>query len=419
MGLALIVGVFAVLFSYPKLRLERLPQYVRHMPLPIKILILLVPLTILFSSMHGKAESVVMLGSAARLDGALIQVGWYVGAIVAFYLSRKDLIPKTIPLSFTIIGAGFVGAWAGLQVLGIEPLSLVGFDLLPLGSPSGPLGHRALTTCYVGIGLAVTLTWASLSIRHQWLLTVLCGLFGGLIVAAEGRAGIAGAIIAWFVLGLILILRRARLMPYLIATVAILVGGGAVALTKSHGLRPFESLAAATQGEDRSFRSRYEYFWPVAVKAIGQKPLVGWGIEGFSEAFWERATADQQYQVVRMHISPILYPEVRTTGTPVQIVRRSHSGRNEYYLLTVDRAHNWLLDTAVSFGVPFTLVLLLALFVWAVSIARSQSASALALGSGALVYLAFSITWFATLPLTPIFWVLFGASLGNTDRTKS
>ena len=419
LAIAIAVGVIAIAAIH-QLSFVGLLRLLWRVPVPIRITYVLALATVIAEALLSREFAITILGTPYRLDGALIQGAWLLLPVIGFVLARGSRLPHfTIPVLFSI-GVLLVGLWAALQTIHVEPLNAFGLGIVTRGVPVASLGHRALVSCLIGMGLMVPVGWLVLrGSRAAWLALPIAVL-SAFLIASEGRAGVVGVGAALALLTVVTIYRVPSNLKYVgLALIAISVGVTITILAKDEGAMPLETLAAASQGNDGSFRARYAYYWPIAVDSIREKPLFGWGIEGFSRAFWSNSTPEQQEWIVRSHISRLSYPEVHLTGTPIQLVKRSKYAPVELRFFTVDRAHNWYLDTAIAFGIPYLLLLLFALVAWAWAVFTSNSIVAVSLGLAATVYLVFSVAWFATLQITPMFWLLFGASLGATLRRPS
>ena len=89
--------------------------------------------------------------------------------------------------------------------------------------------------------------------------------------------------------------------------------------------------------------------------------------------------------------------------------------------VTVDKAHNYLLDLVVVSGWIAGSLFMLAVVAGLILLIRSKNVLARAVALSTIVYLLFGLTWFATLQVDPIVWTLFGIGIGSTwrDRTKA
>ena len=79
-------------------------------------------------------------------------------------------------------------------------------------------------------------------------------------------------------------------------TLLSLVGLG-VARTSGHAQARLERVAVAAQGEDPSVQYRL-IFWRLALKAILQKPIVGYGPYSFSSVAWRMADPEDARAII-------------------------------------------------------------------------------------------------------------------------
>jgi len=420
LSIASVTGVVGVLLAYTRLTPAEIWSSLRASPLAIRSWVLLTALTFFIPIFHSSYLSVTLIGSAARFDGALVRCLWLICGLSAFAFCWRRPRSVFLPLVLGTVGATIVGIWAALQTMGIEPMWWFGFDGALPTTPIASLGHRAFVSCLVAMFLAILQGWISARGVWRWWQVVLCILLGSFVIIGGGRAGLIAYAVSWVFNVYVLVTLKLKMRAMLVVTAASLVGIVGALVVSPSGPRAITTIVDAAQGKDGSFKARYEYFWPIAVRAIVERPILGWGIEGYSNAFWELSSKEEQDWVVRSHISRLAYPILRTTGTPIQLVRRGRFAPEEIYFFTIDRAHNALLDAAVSFGLPYAFVLMVVLASAGHVIVVSRNLPALAFTAGAITYIVFSLAWFDTLQLSPIFWTILGASVGvaSNDRKK-
>lgn len=151
-------------------------------------------------------------------------------------------------IRFVLIGAAISGLAGVLQVLVGWPLLV---DSLPAGGRAyGLAGSPPFLSCMMALALC-------LSVGGRWL--PFLAILGGLL-AAQSRSGMAGA-----VAGLLYLLSGAR--GAALGTVVIAVAGlvGAIEKLNSDDMRV--------------------HIWETAGRAFAQRPILGWGPEGFTDAF--------------------------------------------------------------------------------------------------------------------------------------
>lgn len=148
---------------------------------------------------------------------------------------------------------------------------------------------------------------------------------------------IAGLIVGSLVYGLSLRTNlRVRMLSAVVSAAGICVVGALVFFNDSavFSSNPYLDRFSVISVTDIKNQSRY-YIWEAAIDGIAQRPILGYGYEQFDNVF-------------SRHVDPTFYG-------------KGLSSRPEHW---VDRAHNVLLDTAVSTGVP-GLLLFVAMLVYA------------------------------------------------------
>jgi len=122
--------------------------------------------------------------------------------------------------------------------------------------------------------------------------------------------------------------------------------------------------------------------WQQSVKLITARPVLGWGPETFQFAFPPYISKEYEQKVSRKTI--------------------------------IDNAHNLFLHSAASFGLPATVVLMLAFFFIFKQLALSQNFFNKGIASGYLSYLVALQFHFSTVAVSPFFWFLAAVGLSLT-----
>ncbi|WP_226889191.1 O-antigen ligase family protein [Nostoc sp. MG11] len=129
------------------------------------------------------------------------------------------------------------------------------------------------------------------------------------------------------------------------------------------------------------------YLWEMANYGISQRPLLGWGINGFGAA----------------------YPNVRHSRTIAKVTRlgdfsfdyQDKNGQMQTRQLPTTKAHNLILDTTLSVGLlgMTSYLTLLALCLWHVFNSPYRGIEAVF-----IAYLVFTFTWFECAQFTHLAW---------------
>jgi O-antigen ligase len=298
-------------------------------------------------------------------------LGW--GLIVlALLIGRSlDLARDGSALRWGLVAAGLGGgAVAAAEAVGWEPRWLAVDARL-----SGTLGSPAFLGAAVGLLLPCLVGIAAdraIERRQRTLAGIGAAL---LVVAGVG----SGARAAWFGLAVaaavVAVVHRHRVRPVHVGLVAIAVA--AVLVLTPAGSR----LGSLTDRGEPGGRSRLDE-WGVALRVIGQHPLVGVGPEGYRIAFAEGVDASYE---------------------------RAH-GRDPL----PDRAHSAPLDVALAGGLPALVLWLLvvASFVTAAVRGVRRGPPWLAgVAAGVLAHLTGELLLFPTAELEPVAWLLAGVLL--------
>ena len=152
----------------------------------------------------------------------------------------------------------------------------------------------------------------------------------------------------------------------------------------------------------RQVTSNRIHLWQLSKRGISQRPLFGWGFDGFGIAYPYIFKRNWKPQVVRLGIFSFDYlderGEVRTLKLPTY------------------KAHNLILDTILSIGIVGTLSYSLLLgFYWRRGIASGSRG----LEVVAIAYFAFTFTWFDCAQYTHLlWWGLSHLEAGKRDRSE-
>ncbi len=369
-------------------RVEGRPRWIFTAPeLPLWIFVL----AALLSTATSVDVRLSLLGAPIRHEG-LVTVAAYVALFfvgVHFFGSRPGMMSLATAAGATagvvalygllqlivpplFAGEAFMRAWYGglgaprlVSTVG-GPVVFGGYlaTTIPLLLAVGAVRARTRLLWWAAavpavVALALTLT------RAAWLAAVV-GL-----AAAAGAGGRQA-------------LRRYSGLAAAVAVSAVLAVGG-VALVASP--RQVAGRVASSVDVSAGSVAQRLYIWRQTVHVIQQRPWLGWGLETLGKAFpYDRAT-----------MVPLFGPR------PV----------------IVDRAHNDLLQVAVSVGIPGALAYLTfwALVVRsAMRLARATPKADRALAAawlGAVVaYLVQAQFSFSTVAFSPVVWLLAGAACG-------
>jgi O-antigen ligase/Tfp pilus assembly protein PilF len=260
----------------------------------------------LFGSLGAADLRLAVWGSLARASGLLTLLTYLLLALLVAARLRTLEQARRL-LTFCAATSVPIMLLGGLQVAGLDPLRLTTDARSPIYAT---LGRANFVGAYLALLLPLTLVLALSSPRRQsqiaWLAVALGqGLFIGLV---QARA-------AWLAAGSgLLILLAALVWPHQARRARWATAGSAAALLATGALLAARAVALADAGSIAARR----VIWQTTLALIGERPLLGYGLDNLALQF--------------------------SRHFPPQLVY--YQGRQ----VVVDRAHNWLLDTAVTLG---------------------------------------------------------------------
>ncbi len=389
-----LTGVMVIAWAIA-LGIGRSPQWVMTLPeLPVWAFLL----AVLISSGVSSNARLTFFGAPERYEG-LFAIGCY---IVLFFVGAQffGTARGMRSLVVAICSAGVLATGYGLLQLGLPP-AFAGEAFIrdwygALGVPriSSTLGSPIVFGGYLSLLIPLWIVLATDPDRRIRLVGLL-GAAGGYaaLAATFTRAAWSGAAVGTILLALTAgreLARSAR--PVLVAAViGVVAGAGVLALTATPQ-RVVDRVASAAVVQTGSTAQRL-YIWSRTLDLIAARPSLGWGIETLREVFpYDRV------QLVRYFgVRPVI----------------------------IDKAHNDLLQVAVSVGIPGAIsylavwitVLLAALRLWQ---QRTRGPRLLAAGAlaGVCAYLVQVQFSFSVVALAPIVWVLAGSAAGWEARSQ-
>jgi O-antigen ligase len=318
-------------------------------------------LSLIVSTLFSNAPYLSFFGSYARMQGLFSHMLYLLFFLIFFHLLfNKDFLKKALKI---ILGIGIlVSLYAFLQKLGIDIYEFsanevfVGRTFATFGHPNF-LGQFLLLPIWISIFLAKD----SKNSKYKYLYILIAFILLGALLTTENRASLLGLGVS-FIVFILSVLPIKKLYKGLI-------GGGVVT-----GGAAFIVLAAPSL---RSINSRL-VIWKDSLNVIWDNPVFGSGLETF------RA-------MIQKHVSPEIY--------------------NYENLLDVsDRAHNFLLDTAVTqgfFGLLIIIIVIGALII--IFFNNNKLLKKKSFGIGAFTLMAVLITMFFSFPLLSDWIVIYTA----------
>jgi O-antigen ligase/cytochrome c-type biogenesis protein CcmH/NrfG len=285
---------------------------------PPSLLLSLIALALAASlSTWAAAEpGLALWGSQQRANGLLTLLTYLLlGVLVA--ARRRSFVQARLLATFMVATAAPLVFLGGLQAVGHDPLGFITDARSPVYTT---LGRANFTGAYLALLLPLTLALAGMSGRR---------LRAALLLLAGGQLLLIGLTMA-----------RAAWLAAVVGLLLLFIGWAWPRLSRRawYGLGGFVGLPLVVGGlwagqafllaEDGSIAAR-RVIWRESLTLIGERPLLGHGLDNLA------------IQFARVFPPELVY----------------YQGRDVF----VDRAHNWLLDTAVTTGL---LGLAAAVWVW-------------------------------------------------------
>ena len=358
--------------------------------------------------------------------------GWRYYALLGVFMLSNSLVLKLRPALFRvqlygILGGGFILALAVFPQLFDRTLDYT-FTNGKVSSSQMPLGFHT-SRGHAGFVLAAAATLSLVGLIRSWLRSyyvwVLFFVLSVAVWATDARgvslaylAGLAyvglrfaGRALSWWRTGVVVALA--------LASFAAL--DGARSLFDLQPARSFPSLTSAfrdlSTGEMSQVNAAQELSsgrlekFEIAVQAIEARPLLGWGFNGFGLSWsyfadWSRGKHQRRLASVDGERIPVQEVLSTTRGNFVYLGTDGQEHRGRGY---VNKAHNIILDTAVSVGIVGLLIyVVLACYVIWVG-ARGPGWG---LEVVAVVYIVYGLTWFESAQYSHLAWWALSAGFG-------
>jgi O-antigen ligase len=156
---------------------------------------------------------------------------------------------------------------------------------------------------------------------------------------------------------------------------------GLVAVGMISGDRHLANLSGLKQ-----WTSDRIYLWQVALERIEQRPLLGWGYDGFGIAYGNGE--DQNREIVSLEQFSFTY--------------RDDQGELQVGILPSNKAHNLVLDSLLSVGILGTIAYG---YLWSLSLGMGPNQLSFSqLKVMGWAYLAFTLLWFESAQYSHLAW---------------
>lgn len=331
-----------------------------------------------------------LFGRYLRYEG-LLSIFAYVGLLflaLQFFNSEK----KMRRLMQLFVGTATIIAFYGiLQYLGWDPIpwGAAGFEQ---SRSFATLGNPIILGGYLAVALSMAIT-ALVTAENKrdgiiWAIEALV-IAASLITTLSRGAWLGG--LAGVLIGVVLVARekqdlRKRSFTMLVVLLAGVIGAVGIALVSGDGSTLGSRLLSASNPLAGSGESRVE-IWKSAVSMVEEKPLFGVGPDAFMIAF-------PRYETSR---SAKLFPEV-----------------------LADNAHNSVLQTASTTGIPALIALACTLLAFLyITIFRKGSRVAIAMTAAIMAFITQSLLSVTVVGTSFIPWLLMGVALAPQAKELS
>jgi O-antigen ligase len=373
---------------------------------------------LLLSTPFGNLAPVVSgIGSAQRMDGPVIQAGWFLLALIAYLLVREVSPRATTVLAWALAAALATSLWAFLQGVGLDPLTVLTGVYLDI--PAGAFGHGALAGGFLAF-VALLAAWQWLGadrLAPAWMVALF--VLGVGVSAVGGRAAFFG-LLAGYLVSLVEVRADVRKVQRLLLFGAAFAAGFVVPLlTVPRAKDQVVNLGNAVTGTDLALNARFSA-WKGGLRLLVANPAFGVGPGGFDYGVWPLLDAAEAEPMVRDALgTDIDLSEGSYVISGNVIATSDASGQLLVASLGWDKAHNYLLDLGLTAGIPAVLFYLGFLVTAMVFLWRSGSSFGRGVAIGLVSFSVFGLGWFGTISLDPVVWVLVGAGLGFAQLARS
>lgn len=238
-------------------------------------------------------------------------------------------------------------------------------------------GHTAFVLVFIGILILLNRKYAWLSFPIGSF--ILIPIVTALLLGKTRMAIIAGLISVIYLNG-----RKYQKLLICLILVSLLVVGINTTTRKIPALSAIEQITS-----DRI------NLWKIASRGISQRPLFGWGFDGFGIAYPYSESKSQKHKPNVILLEDFSYDIL------------GKDGQIQTKLLPTYKAHNLILDTTLSVGI---LGMLFYTVLWGFYFYLALETSVGKIEVLAMAYLSFTFTWFECAQFTHLVWWIFSVA---------
>ncbi|MFB2920076.1 O-antigen ligase family protein [Aerosakkonema funiforme] len=255
--------------------------------------------------------------------------------------------------------------------------------------PIGLYSHRG----HASFVLAAIVIFLLVSWQRQWISSRTVKMVGVLMILAFLLTQTRQAVLALRIATVYLLGKKYYKLLVPATIVCLLVIGIATTTRQIDNLPLIKQITS-----DRI------YLWQLSKRGISQRPLLGWGMNGFGTAYPYILNPDKTVKVVRLGDFSLDYVNKK--------------GKLSTIPLPTAKAHNLLLDTTLSVGI-LGLLSYSALIIFAIK--QTIQSPYQGIEAIAICYLIFTFTWFECAQYTHIMWwaLSFWGTSNLTNRSNS
>jgi len=374
-------------------------------------------------------------GPINRGDGAWMFVISLILAALAARLAFLFRPAGWVVVISLVLVASLVGAMSAYQGTGGDLWELVGLVGLNVGAGSATMGSPVFITVVSGMALVFGLTlWISWfpENRAQWIAwsvgIPVSGWLGFSIIASGGRSAIIGTAVVfgvWLALSLWSVRSRAhppglwRYAPTLALGLAVVLGAYLGNEAGGRGAAKMRELGMVFSDDRMSEMNTATrvWFYGSAIDGVLKQPIRPYGVNSFMTVIWEAATPER-FEILMDHYEyvPAAYLPFTVREGNTFIITDPTTGQEFRRETFHDKAHNYILDVWLAFGLIPLLALVAFLALSWFRMLQARTPLSLGAAGAVIVYAIYAQAWFPAPATDPLLFILLGIGWGDAER---